>query len=157
MFSLIITIVAIALVVALVAATLYHGGDTLSAGRDTAEAAGLTNFGQQISLALHVKDALQSEPPTANQTVLADSLAPQYMASVPASWLIRCGESLCEITKDIPDTDTDTCLAVNKAAGLGSVVTLTVYEMTHAPYFCLERLDGDGLLVNYQFSYIYRR
>ena len=48
MFSLIITVVAVALVAALVMATLFYGGDAFKDGRAKAEAAKLTNQGQQL-------------------------------------------------------------------------------------------------------------
>lgn len=53
MFSLIITIISIALVVALIAATAYYGGDTLTEGRNSADAASYVAGGQQIAGATH--------------------------------------------------------------------------------------------------------
>ena len=53
MFSLIITIISIALVVALIAATAYYGGDTLTEGRNSADAAAYVAGGQQIAGATH--------------------------------------------------------------------------------------------------------
>lgn len=63
MFSLIITIVSIALVVALVAATMYYGGDTLTQGRNSADAAAFVTGAQQISGAVQLHRALESEDP----------------------------------------------------------------------------------------------
>lgn len=52
MFSLIITIISIALVVALVAATMYYGGSALNQGTVKADAAGFVASAQQIAVAL---------------------------------------------------------------------------------------------------------
>lgn len=48
MFSLIISIVSIALVVALAAATMHYGGDALTQGRTSAEASSYVTAAQQI-------------------------------------------------------------------------------------------------------------
>lgn len=48
MFSLIISIVSIALVVVLAAATMYYGGDALTQGRTSAEASSYVTAAQQI-------------------------------------------------------------------------------------------------------------
>lgn len=52
MFSLIITIISIALVVALVAATMYYGGSALNQGTVKADASGFVAGAQQIAAAL---------------------------------------------------------------------------------------------------------
>lgn len=56
MFSLIITIISIALVVALVAATMYYGGSALNQGTVKADAAGFVAGAQQISAALSMHE-----------------------------------------------------------------------------------------------------
>ena len=52
MFSLIITIISIALVAALALATLYYGGDAFNQGRAGADASRLINEGQQVNAAV---------------------------------------------------------------------------------------------------------
>lgn len=80
MFSLIISIVSIALVVALVAATMYHGGDTLTQGRDRAEAAELVSGAQQVSGAASMHLALVGTEPAD----VAALVTAQYLTSAPA-------------------------------------------------------------------------
>lgn len=64
MFSLIIAIVSIALVVALVAATSYHGGDTVTKARATASASEVVSAGQQVMGALTMHHALNGAYPS---------------------------------------------------------------------------------------------
>lgn len=84
MFSLIITIISIALVVALVAATMYHGGDVLTQGREKADAAAFVAGAQQISGASSMKLALEGIQATAvDATELKTALVPDYLSSLP--------------------------------------------------------------------------
>lgn len=80
MFSLIITIISIALVVALVAATMYHGGDVLSEGRSEADAAGLVAGAQQITGAAAMHLALEGQA-AADIDALVTA---KYLSSVPS-------------------------------------------------------------------------
>lgn len=82
MFSLIITIVSIALVVALVAATMYHGGDVLTQGRDQADAAAFVAGAQQISGAASMAAALSADAATDTASITA-LVAADYLANVP--------------------------------------------------------------------------
>ena len=79
MFSLIITVISIALVAALAVSTLYFGGDAFNAGSDKAKAATIVNQAQQIDGANTIfrldTGALASD--------LADDLVPEYLASTP--------------------------------------------------------------------------
>lgn len=83
MFSLIISVIAIALVVLLTAATFYYGGDAMTDGKKQADAAGLINQAQQISAAF---DLYLADNPSASSANIAD-LAPQYLTSVPEGWI----------------------------------------------------------------------
>lgn len=78
MFSLIITIISIALVVALVAATMYHGGDVLNQGRAEADAAAVVTGAQQISGAATMQLALVGQ-----NTNLAGLVTDGYLSSLP--------------------------------------------------------------------------
>ena len=81
MFSLIITIVSIALVVALVAATMYYGGDTLTQGRTQADAAAFVAGAQQITGAASMFTALEGAAPA----VLGDLVTQNYLSSLPSA------------------------------------------------------------------------
>lgn len=52
MFSLVLTVIGIALVAVLALATLYYGSDALTRGADRAKVAKVLNEGQQIQGAL---------------------------------------------------------------------------------------------------------
>lgn len=80
MFSLIITIISIALVVALVAATMYHGGDVLTQGRVEADAAGVVAGAQQITGAAAMHLALAGKA-AADVNALVTA---KYLSSVPS-------------------------------------------------------------------------
>ena len=79
MFSLIITIVSIALVVALVAATMYHGGDTLTQGRTTANAAQFVAGAMQIGGAAVMYKSLEGTDSPDIPTLVSK----KYLASTP--------------------------------------------------------------------------
>ncbi|MFK4132128.1 hypothetical protein ACI2KR_07495 [Pseudomonas luteola] len=87
MFALIISIIAIALVVALAGATLYYGGDAFSKGSARSTAAALVNQGQQISGAwtLYKADHGGSVPTGTSDAQLSALVSGQYLAAVPTS------------------------------------------------------------------------
>ncbi len=157
MFSLIITIVSIALVVALVAATLFHTGGTLTQGRVHAEAAALVAQAQQVAMAVQVRAAIEGVDAPKNQSTPAETLSPDYMRSVPAGWFINCGETVCQVGKALPPEALETCLTVNDRAGLGKTVSVTVFDLLNSSFNCTERRDGDSNLTGYQFDFLLRR
>lgn len=93
MFSLIITLISIALVAALALATLYYGGESFRAGQAKAEAAKLRNQGQQLLAAAELfyvqtgqwPDSIEqmvlskhlSTAPVAQRVAIQDALAGQ--------------------------------------------------------------------------------
>jgi len=81
MFSLIITIISIALVAALALATLYYGGSAFTQGRAAAQAATLRAQGQQLLGASELFYAQRNDwPDTVEQLVLEG-----YLKSVPVA------------------------------------------------------------------------
>ena len=78
MFSLIITVISIALVAALAVSTLYFGGDAFNAGSDKAKASTLVNQAQQIDGA----NTIYRLDTGALATGIGD-LTPDYLASAP--------------------------------------------------------------------------
>jgi hypothetical protein len=109
MFSLIITIISIALVTALALATIYYGGSAFKQGGDAANAARLINEGQQLSGAAAVAGA------NGDGTTVAELVSKSYLASTPAGWVDGAGQY--EVTTVAP-----VCAEVNKKAGLGADV-----------------------------------
>jgi hypothetical protein len=80
MFSLIITIISIALVAALAVASIYYGGAAFTSGKLNAEAARYLNESTQIegALAIYKNDNGGSVP------AAVSALSPQYLRAVPS-------------------------------------------------------------------------
>ncbi len=78
MFSLIISIIAIALVAALALASIYYGGSAFNEGTAKADASTLINQGQQIQAAITMQNVNRDSA----VTTLAD-LKPDYLQEVP--------------------------------------------------------------------------
>lgn len=74
MFSLIIAIVSIALVVALVIATSYHGGDAVTKARATSSALQLVSSGQQVMGAMHMHLALKGAYPSSLDELMSSGM-----------------------------------------------------------------------------------
>jgi len=116
MFSLIISIISIALVAALAAATVYFGGAAFNKGGAGADASAFVNAGQQVAGAFTL-----ATTDNFNATTVA-SLAPLYLAQVPA----YKGNVLVLDTNDVNyvtatnDITADVCTEINKRAN-GSV------------------------------------
>lgn len=122
MFSLIITIISIALVAALALATLYYGGAAFNKGSAGAQAARLINEGQQINGAIQVLKAdVAANSVVGTEAVDIAGLAPEYLSQVPTKWdaatLLEAGTVL---TTDA--VSAEVCDEVNKRAGIGAMV-----------------------------------
>ena len=78
MFSLIISIISIALVAALAAATVYFGGAAFNKGTAGADASAFINAGQQVAGAFTLAATDGVTAATVN------SLTPNYLAQVPS-------------------------------------------------------------------------
>lgn len=112
MFSLIISIISIALVAALAAATVYFGGSAFNKGAAGADASAFVNAGQQIAGAFTLADA-DGVPAAA----IAD-LNPDYLAQTPSykgatlvlasNYIaVKVSESVClEVVKRVDSTAT---------------------------------------------------
>ena len=112
MFSLIITIISIALVAALALATIYYGGDAFSNGGNAATAAEAINGSQQIAAA----DTLQKAQTGQGAGTLGELVANSYLAAVPSGdWIFAGGQALRT------DLSEDVCLAANKKLGIDVV------------------------------------
>jgi len=118
MFSLIITIVAIALVVGLVAVTMYHGGsDTLTKGQQEAEIARSLNELGQIKAALTAFHA-----DTGNHATSLSDLAPKYLASIPDGWGVEVPSQVAfessRLLKGSEEQKLDSCKSINTKLGI---------------------------------------
>ena len=115
MFSLIITIISIALVAALALATIYYGGTAFNKGSAEAKASQLINEGQQINGAKAMMAA-----DTAAGTVGTKTFNPDYLAQSPAGWTIP---ATATGTATVTASSADVCQAVNAKAGLKATGT----------------------------------
>lgn len=146
MFSLIITVVAIALVVALVGATMYWGGNALTQGRTSADAAAFVSGGQQISGAISMARAV--DPLGATPTSIADLVTAQQLTGSPVvkgsgDWdLATVGVISHQVV------NSDICGVINKQAGITPDVDGNVAAIT-GTYGCLT----DGTNFTFQFKY----
>lgn len=145
MFSLIITIISIALVAALALATLYYGGSAFNKGSTGATAARLINEGQQINGAVQIAKAdaaagsISAVPEALADLATADATSGEsYLAQVPAGWTgaLADGYALSAV-----QTDTKVCAEVNKRAGLSGEVALS----TAAVYGCVSKAGDTNL------------
>lgn len=130
MFSLIITIISIALVAALALATLYYGGDAFNKGTAQAEAARIMNQGQQLMGAADLYYADKNEWPASPQVLEAEG----YLKKVPvaaASMDSAYAQTTLEWTMPEPGKPvftlaprgTDVCRSVNKLSyGLDGIL-----------------------------------
>jgi hypothetical protein len=118
MFTLIITIVAVALIVALVAATMYHGGtDTMTKGKQQAEVAKSLNELGQINAALTAYHA-----DTGNNATSLDDLVPKYLSSIPQGWGVEVPSQVAfESTQLLTGSESqklDSCTQINQHLGI---------------------------------------
>lgn len=122
MFSLLITIISIALVAVLALATLYYGGDAFNRGTSKAEAARLVNEGQQVSGAMTLYE-VQTGAAAPSVQVLVDN---NYLKSAPQGWVALDGLA------GKPVENVDACLEANKSQGVNAVPTWAEYQANPA-------------------------
>ncbi|KVP16990.1 hypothetical protein [Burkholderia ubonensis] len=118
MFSLIITIVAVALVVALIVVTMYHGGsDTMTKGKQQAEVARSLNELSQIKAAL-----TQYHADTGKDASSLADLVPQYLGSIPSGWGVEVPSQVAfESSRLLQGTEAqkaESCQDINTRLGL---------------------------------------
>ena len=116
MFSLIITIISIALVAALAVATIYYGGSAFTQGTAKANASALVAGAQQITGAISLyQNDLGSRP------TLSTQLTPNYLASMPSpggvTFEIGDGTTVAKTIVSAPVTSAATCVAIGTSAG----------------------------------------
>jgi len=111
MFSLIIVIVSVALVVAVVAATLYHGGDTVTEGSRHAQSAQILNEGSQLRGALVLYQANTG----AEATSVTDLVTSKTLTTALPGWEIIDGYAYRSVD------NRDVCLAANEKVGVHTV------------------------------------
>ncbi len=119
MFSLIITIISIALVAALALATLYYGGSAFNRGSAGATAAQLINEGQQVNGAVTIAkaDAAAGGTAVATWADLTTGTTP-YLSQLPSGLGLTPGGTIATVTKVLTGAaGADVCTEINKRAG----------------------------------------
>lgn len=120
MFSLIITIISIALVAALAVATLYYGGSAWSDGQVNAQAGTLLNQAQQIAGAVEIFRAQTGQWPTAIGDLTTNG---EYLRNLPtpvatsSAWALSTGATAATLT----GINTEVCEKIDDR-NLGDVV-----------------------------------
>lgn len=132
MFSLIISIISIALVAALAAATVYFGGSAFNKGGAGADASTFVNAGQQISGAFTLAETDGVIGGGAEQVNSVADLTPDYLAQQPSykgSLFVLDATDTTYVKQVVP---ANVCEEVNKRANgvdaSGNVVAVTAVE-----------------------------
>ena len=141
MFSLIISIIAIALVAALALASIYYGGDAFQEGTIKAEAATAVNQGQQIQGAYTIAELNGEVTPA-----MADLVSKNYLKEIPkldgkdwaivsdnAEVVVATAEICLEIEKQYNDSATTVGTLGSQAFGCYTPDGGT----THKAYYAL--------------------
>lgn len=126
MFSLIITIIAVALVAALALATLYYGGEFVTDGQARANMTKIVQEGNQVVGALELYKADFGSFPTGTSEEIATALVSnEYLRQIPSGeWEFRNDYAVRT------DLTADACLAINQKVGVNTVPECsdTAYE-----------------------------
>jgi hypothetical protein len=160
MFSLIITIISIALVAALAIATLYYGGSAFTEGNTRATASAIVNQAQQIGGAATLYSVQNAMHPAD-----VDALEGAYLSSLPTPPAGTTGPwALYTTTTAVDGIDgvrvvqlptvasADVCEAINVQAG--ATTPAAVANIGSLPYGCVQELD-EGDFVSGKFQYRY--
>jgi hypothetical protein len=165
MFSLIITIISIALVAALALATLYFGGDAFNQGSAKAAAATIVNQASQINGAntLHYLDEQAYDTDLAAGTNSGENLVDMgYLSSLPnpgdavdatvgAAGYVVADPTNAEITLD--GVKTAVCEAINAQAGLSLTLDDSADQSgsVSTQFGCYGDGDSDGF-----YSFVFK-
>lgn len=119
MFSLIITVISIASVIALAAATVYYGGNSLNRGTNSATNSKLLSQGQQLTAALSLYQADHgSYPAGTSSDVQAALMSGNYLASMPdTNWVFNNGS----VSISPSSLTSSSCLTLNQSLGVNSI------------------------------------
>ena len=129
MFSLIITIISIALVSALALATIFYGGSAFKQGSTQAAAAQFINEAQQINGAAELYQVNTGNAPVST----ADLVTANYLSKVPsAGWTVIDGAVIREMA------NADICLAANKVLGISVIPVCGDPAYTGKEYCCTQ-------------------
>ncbi|MFN9470811.1 hypothetical protein [Acidovorax sp.] len=164
MYSLLISVIAIALTVAVAAASMYYGGDSLTQGRSAADATAYVTAAQQISGAAVMYQTTESAAPAdVAALVTAGNLngVPSVKSrSATNEWTLVAavaGTSPRMLSINLagaPATNQKLCDTINKNAGATGMdaTTGTVTAIAANPYACVPGASGTDPQV-FQYKY----
>lgn len=113
MFSLVITLISIALVAALALATIYYGSTAYAEARSRAEASQAVNEAAQIDAATTMFSTQKGQAPHSLQELVSQS----YLKTLPSGqWQVVEGQAV-----KVLDIEEAQCLATNKQLGVNTV------------------------------------
>ena len=152
MFSLIITIISIALVAALAVATIYYGGSAFSSGSAKAIAATIVSNAQQVTGA----NVLYANDNSGTYASTISTLVPAYLASQPVP--PANGASTYAVSSSNVFTATvanqQICSAIDATVGITSIPTAAPAAATATQYYCYSSTGtGTGATATYDFVY----
>jgi len=157
MFSLIITIISIALVAALALATIYYGGNSFNRGSAEAKASQYINEGQQINGAFAMAKADAQANGTTAPVDLPGLQTAGYLAQVPAGWTLTnvpasgTGATAVAAHSIVTVSAADgVCVAVNKKAGAGTDGIATSTDLASKVYGCVNGATGAAGTIQYR-------
>lgn len=150
MFSLIITIISIALVAALAVATIYYGGSAFTEGSVKAQASTFINAGQQVAGAVSVyQNAGEAAPLT---TITQLTAGGKYLQGEPAinkAWSKLEVGVITDSTADTPviysvgpTVESDICKKIQYQA-VNEETTVSSEAVTRQTYGCFKAKIGD--------------
>lgn len=139
MFSLIITIISIALVAALAVATIYYGGSAFTQGTAKANASALVSAGQQVTgaLTLYANDNGGARA-TMDNLIDSSNAGGAYLSAAPA---VKGGTIVISTTGDqtvsVDGVEKAVCDAINISANVGTAPADVAAAIgLAAPYSC---------------------
>lgn len=132
MFSLVITIISIALVAALALATLYYGGIAFNKGADTAEAAKLVQEANQVAGAFELYRVEKGGLPTGTEADIKNAIVQGgYLKQWPqGDWSLKTDYAVKVVKTE------EQCLALNKSLGLDSTSVPSCASVTVGKTVC---------------------
>lgn len=132
MFSLVITIIAIALVAGLALATLYYGGNAFNKSSSAADNAKIVQEGNQIAGAFELYKADKGALPTGTVAEIKTEM-------VDAGYLKAWPDSTWNLKTDYaikPVADEAQCLALNQSLGIQSATVPACSSITPGQSVC---------------------
>lgn len=156
MFSLIITIISIALVAALAVASVYYGGNAFQQGTAKAQASTLVAQAQQIAAAntlyandhagVRADDSVDAVAVLVSEGYLA--AAPQANADVVGAAAWQADQLTGLVTIDLVDTAIEVAKQVNKSIGAAETPAQNdLSDPATLPQYGVVDIDGNGDLV----------